>query len=69
MSIITVQGPVEALSVGKTLPHEHLLIDLTNQYRPFPEASKSSWVFQKVTLQNRGVLARNPLALKKPYRW
>jgi phosphotriesterase-related protein len=64
MPIMTVQGPIDAGSVHRILPHEHLLLDLTNQYRAFSEASRSSWSHQKVSLQNRGVLARNPLALR-----
>jgi hypothetical protein len=32
MSIVMVTRPVSADSVRMILPHEHLLIDLTNQY-------------------------------------
>jgi phosphotriesterase-related protein len=64
MSIVTVLGPVSSDKLRKILPHEHLLIDLTNQYRPFAEASKASYSTQKVNLQNRGILARNPLAMR-----
>jgi phosphotriesterase-related protein len=64
MAIITVQGPIDSRQAGKILPHEHVLIDLTNQYRPFQEASKASWGTQKVSLETRDILSRNPLALK-----
>jgi phosphotriesterase-related protein len=64
MAIITVQGLINSDEAGLVLPHEHILLDLTNQYREFPEASKVSWAHEKVSLENRDILARNPLALK-----
>jgi predicted metal-dependent phosphotriesterase family hydrolase len=33
MSVTTVQGPVAAVDLGVTLPHEHLFIDLLREYR------------------------------------
>ena len=32
MSVVTVFGEIEADALGITLPHEHLLLDLRNQY-------------------------------------
>ena len=32
MQAITVTGPVDAGTLGITLPHEHLLLDLRNQF-------------------------------------
>ncbi|UCB46772.1 MAG: hypothetical protein JSV25_04955 [Spirochaetota bacterium] len=64
MAIITVQGLINPDETGLILPHEHLLVNLTNMYREPPEASKASWSSQKVSLQNRGILSRDPTALK-----
>jgi phosphotriesterase-related protein len=65
MAIITVLGPIEPMSVaGTILPHEHIFLDLTNQYRPFPEATRVRWGEEKVSLETIGILARNPLALR-----
>jgi phosphotriesterase-related protein len=64
MAIITVQGLIHSDEAGLILPHEHILLDLTNQYREYPEASKVSWAYQKVSVENLGILSRNPLALK-----
>ncbi|HUV07465.1 MAG TPA: hypothetical protein VMX75_07030 [Spirochaetia bacterium] len=64
MAIITVTGTIEKEAGGIVLPHEHVFIDLTNQYRQFPEATKSSWSYEKVGLNNRDILSRNPLALR-----
>lgn len=64
MAIITITGTIEREAAGIVLPHEHVFIDLTNQYRQFPEATKSSWSRDKVGLDNRDILSRNPLALR-----
>lgn len=64
MAIITVRGPIKKEEAGIVLPHEHIFIDLTNQYRQFPEATKNSWSYAKVGLNNLDILSRNPLALR-----
>ena len=33
MTVMTVTGPVAADDLGVTLPHEHVFIDLTREYR------------------------------------
>ncbi len=33
MSVMTVTGPVAADDLGVTLPHEHVFLDLTREYR------------------------------------
>jgi phosphotriesterase-related protein len=63
MPIITVLGPTDP-PVGTLLPHEHIFLDLTNQYRPFPEATKVRWAEVKVSLETIGILSRNPLAIR-----
>ena len=37
MAIITVQGLISSDEAGFVLPHEHILLDLTNQYQEYPE--------------------------------
>ena len=32
-SVMTVRGPVDADELGVTLPHEHVFLDLTREYR------------------------------------
>jgi phosphotriesterase-related protein len=64
MKITSVLGPFDPSSIGVILPHEHIFLDLTNQYRPFPEATKVRWGEQKVSLETIGILSRNPLALR-----
>ena len=64
MSVITVLGPVEASELGVVSPHEHLLIDLRNQYRPPAEVTRRMLSEQKVGLENLDILRRNPLALR-----
>jgi len=46
MYIQTVQGPIDAASVGLTLPHEHLVVDCTNIWT---DPTKSSWVGEVLT--------------------
>jgi phosphotriesterase-related protein len=63
MAVTTVQGRISADRLGVTTPHDHILIDLSNQYRDWPEISKSALAKEKVGLANIGILRRNPHAL------
>ncbi|MHB1356503.1 MAG: phosphotriesterase family protein [Anaerolineae bacterium] len=64
MSVMTVLGPVAAFTLGITLPHEHLFIDLRNQYTESPDPEKSRLGHEQLALSNAGVLRRNPYALR-----
>ncbi|MHB1357695.1 MAG: phosphotriesterase family protein [Anaerolineae bacterium] len=64
MSVMTVLGPVEVSTLGITLPHEHLFIDLRNQYTESPDFEKSRLGREQLSLANVGVLRRNPYALR-----
>lgn len=64
MSIMTVTGPIEAGQLGITLAHEHLFIDLRNQFTPFTDTEKQKLSEEKVSMSNLGVLRRNPYALR-----
>lgn len=63
-TIMTVTGPISADELGITLVHEHLFIDLRNQFSELkdPEAMRMS--YEKVHMDNLGVLRRNPYAIR-----
>lgn len=64
MSVMTVLGPIDASELGFTLPHEHIFLDLTNQFREPKETTRRKLANQKVGISNIGILRRNPLALR-----
>lgn len=64
MSVNTVQGKISAEKLGIVLPHEHLLIDVRNQFRPFSEVSKNAVAEGKVDLSNISLLRRNPMTVR-----
>jgi len=64
MSVITVQGVMEANQLGIVAPHEHILIDLRNQFREFPDVSRRALSEQQVGIGNLDILRRNPLAIR-----
>jgi len=64
MSVMSVQGIIDSNKLGIISPHEHVLIDIRNQFREFSEASKRALSEQKVGIGNLDVLSRNPYAIK-----
>ena len=64
MSIITVSGIVEESDLGVIAPHEHVFIDIRNQFSEFSEATKKALSEQEVSINNLDILSRNPYALK-----
>ena len=64
MSLMTVLGPIDSDELGIILPHEHIMLDLRNQFSEFTEASRIALSEQRVNIKNLDVLSRNPLALK-----
>ena len=64
MSIMTVTGPLELDEMGITLPHEHLYVDLRNQFTEFSDPEKDLMSRQKVSIKNLGRLRLNPYAVK-----
>jgi len=64
MSVMTVLGPVEVESLGMTLSHEHIFIDIRNQFTEFSDSEKARISRQKVCKENAGELCRNPYAIK-----
>jgi phosphotriesterase-related protein len=51
---LTVLGPVDAETMGVTLPHEHLLIDFAVMFREPSSASEKGLAYQPVSLSNVG---------------
>lgn len=64
MAVITVQGIKNAEDLGVITPHEHILIDIRNQFTYHPEATRTWYAEQKVTIRNLDVLSRDPYAVK-----
>ena len=64
MSIITVTGVIESDRLGIITPHEHILLDIRNQFVEFHEASRKNLSEQKVGIENLDVLSRDPWAFK-----
>lgn len=64
MAIQTVTGTITTDEMGITLPHEHLFIDLRNQFTPFSDEHKDTLSKQPVAMENLGRLRLNPYALK-----
>jgi len=64
MSVTTVAGPIDADRIGVISPHEHVLIDIRNQFTPFSAASQRALSEERVSISNLDVLSRNPYALR-----
>ena len=64
MAIMTVTGKVSKDNLGIVSPHEHVYIDIRNQFREFDDISRKTLSEQKVGIQNLDKLSRNPYALK-----
>lgn len=60
--IMTVLGPIPAEQAGPTLPHEHLLIDITCYWQQPAEMTMRRFAHEPVQLSNLGMIRRNPLA-------
>ena len=64
MTVMTVTGPVDTDTLGITLPHEHIFIDIRNQFVDFSDSEAARVGRQKVSLENVDALRRNPYAIK-----
>jgi phosphotriesterase-related protein len=64
MPVITVQGLKETESLGVISPHEHIFVDIRNQFTPFHETVRNAVSEQKVCIENLDILSRNPYAVK-----
>ena len=64
MHVMSVTGPVSVESLGVVLPHEHLFLDLRNQFSEFADPEKRSISEQNVDIHNLGELRLNPYAVR-----
>jgi phosphotriesterase-related protein len=60
MAVLTVLGPVDAAELGFTLPHEHLLFDLTVFLHEPDEEWKREYANKPVTMETTGAVRRDP---------
>jgi len=63
MSIMTVNGPISADEAGIISPHEHILLDLTNEFITPDDSSKKKLAKEKVNISNLDILSRNPFVV------
>ena len=68
MKIETVKGSIKPEELGITLPHEHLISDFTNWFRPPMEASKIPLIDAKINLGDLSELRRNSSPMKDNLR-
>ncbi|MDD5706416.1 MAG: phosphotriesterase-related protein [Kiritimatiellae bacterium] len=64
MSISAVRGPLSGTELGVILPHEHVFLDLTNQFTEPTDPEKLQLTRASITLENYGALRRNPYAIR-----
>lgn len=64
MAIITVTGKIDKDNLGVISPHEHIFIDIRNQFKEFSDLSRKKISEQKVGIHNLDKLSRNPYAVK-----
>ena len=62
MGIMTVNGVIGKAELGVTTPHEHALIDISNQYPGERSPKNPGWV-EKVSRKHYDLLMRDPYAL------
>lgn len=58
--VMTVLGPVAAADLGITLPHEHLMLDLSCLWHAPRDAARAALVDAPLTLETRGLLLCDP---------
>ena len=64
MSLITVQGSVDSSSIGIVSPHEHIFVDIRNQYTEPEDRARKKRGAERVSIENLDVLSRDPYAVK-----
>lgn len=64
MSVMTVTGVVKQDALGIILPHEHLFIDLRNQFTEPEDPKKKAISHQPICMSNLGYLRNNPYAIR-----
>jgi phosphotriesterase-related protein len=59
----TVLGVKDSGDLGLITPHEHIFVDIRNQFTRFPEESRVALAGQKVNMGNLDALSRDPYAV------
>lgn len=63
MAVMTINGKIDAGSLGIVTPHEHIFIDMSVFFSEPEEISLKKMSKGKVTIDKLGVLKRNPFAV------
>jgi len=61
---MTVTGPIDAAALGVTLPHEHLFLDLRNQFTEPDDPVMKQRSREPLSLKNVDVVRANPYAIR-----
>jgi phosphotriesterase-related protein len=64
VAIITVRGDVDPSSVGVVSPHEHIIVDIRNQFTEPENRIGGRRNRERVSIKNLDVLSRDPYAVK-----
>jgi len=64
VTVQTVQGPVEPDTLGVTLTHEHVLLDLRNQFTDFDDPDKQRDALAPLRQSNLSLVRNNPYAVR-----
>ncbi|NLJ48999.1 MAG: phosphotriesterase-related protein, partial [Candidatus Atribacteria bacterium] len=64
LKVMTVCGEKKVEELGVVLPHEHIFIDISNQFTEPVDHIDRKLAYQKVSLNNLGYLRRDPYLVK-----
>jgi len=64
LKVMTVCGEKKIEDLGVILPHEHLFIDISNQFTEPVTPFEKNLAYQKVSMNNLGYLRRDPYVVK-----
>jgi len=64
MNVMTVTGPVPPEDLGLVLPHEHVFLDLRNQFTEFDDPEKRRASHQPLSRDNADRARQNPYAIR-----
>ncbi len=64
MSVTTILGEIDKSQLGIVLPHEHSSFNMSSFLSVYDDWQQEQIFNGKITLENRGILARNPYAVR-----
>ena len=65
MSVTTIMGEVDKSQLGIVLPHEHSSFDMSSYLTGYADWKRQQIFNGPITMENRGLLARNPYAVRE----